>query len=88
MKAIKLLLTVALFSAMMVVSGCSSSPSADEKAKLDNLKAEVTQLESNLRTKQNEKANLDKQVAEKNGRLKQCQSDQDAVRKASGNGGK
>ena len=84
MRAIKLLLITSMFSALMIVSGCSSSPSAEEKAQLDNLKSEVAQLESNVKAKQNEKATLDKQIAEKNGRLKQCQSDQDAVKKALG----
>ena len=84
MRAIKLLLIISMFSALMIVSGCSSSPSQEEKAQLDNLKSEVAQLESNVKAKQNEKATLDKQITEKNGRLKQCQSDQDAVKKALG----
>ena len=84
MRAIKLLLITSMFSALMIVSGCSSSPSQEEKAQLDNLKLEVAQLESNVKAKQNEKATLEKQIAEKNGRLKQCQSDQDAVKKALG----
>ena len=84
MRAIKLLLITSMFSALMIVSGCSSSPSQEEKAQLDNLKSEVAQLESNVKAKQNEKATLEKQIAEKNGRLKQCQSDQEAVKKALG----
>jgi hypothetical protein len=34
--------------------------------------------------KEKEKANLEKEIAEKNGRLQQCQADKDAVKKATG----
>ena len=78
-----ILFVVLLVGGMMVV-GCSSSPSEEELKKLTDLKAQVEQLKTTVSQKQGEKANLEKQIAEKNGKLQQCQSDQDAVKKGLG----
>lgn len=81
----KTLLMVALcVMALVFVAGCSSSPSEDELKQLSDLQAQVRKLEDQVATKQGEKATLEKQNAEKNGKLQQCQSDQDAVKKAQG----
>ncbi len=72
-----------LIGGVMMV-GCSSSPSDEELKKLDELKANVEQLKTTVQNKQGEKANLEKQIAEKNGKLQQCQSDQEAVKKGLG----
>jgi septal ring factor EnvC (AmiA/AmiB activator) len=76
---------VALFlTGGLMLSGCSSSPSDEEMKQLDNLKTEVSSLEKQVAEKQREKAMLEKQIAEKNGKLQQCQSDQEAVKKGLG----
>ena len=81
---------VAIFSVTLAVTGsflftsCSSSPSEEEMAQLQQLKDQVRSLESKVADSQREKSNLEKQIAEKNGKVQQCQSDQEAVKKALG----
>ncbi len=67
-----------------MLSSCSSSPSDEELRKLAELKAQVASLEGEVSTMQRDKAGLEKQIADKNARLQQCQSDQDAVKKGLG----
>jgi len=79
------LLTVAVFLiGGLLLSSCSSSPSDEELKQLSDLKNQVSSLEDNIRKLQSDAAALEKQIADKNGTLKQCQSDQDAVKKAMG----
>jgi len=70
--------------AFIFVAGCSSSPSEEELRQLQDLQAQVRRLEDQISSRQSDNATLEKQNAEKNGRLQQCQSDQDAVKKAMG----
>ncbi len=74
-------LAVTLSFGMSLV-GCSSNASEEELRQLNDLKAEVASLESQVSAKEKEKANLEKQVAEKNGKLQQCNADQTAVRES------
>lgn len=83
-KVINLLIIASLMMGALVLSSCSSSPSAEELKQLSDLKASVQGLEKQIGDKKSEKAGLEKQVAEKNGKLKQCQSDQEAVKKGLG----
>jgi len=83
-KFIKASLAALMLSAGLMLSSCASSPSDQELKQLDDLKAEVSSLETKVADKQREKANLEKQIAEKNGKLQQCQSDQEAVKKGMG----
>ena len=78
-----LIVTLVVFGAMML-AGCSSSPSEEQMKQLSDLKQEVSSLEKQVSDKTREKADLEKQIAEKNGKLQQCQSDQDAVKKGLG----
>jgi septal ring factor EnvC (AmiA/AmiB activator) len=81
---IKTLTGVLVLSVALVLMSCSSSPSAEDLKALDNLKAEVTSMEKSVADKQKELAGLERQLAEQNGKLQQCQADQDAVKKALG----
>jgi outer membrane murein-binding lipoprotein Lpp len=80
----KYLLVAVCFGAAMMAAGCSSSPSDEELKQLDDLKAQTSSLEKQVADKTREKAALEKQLAEKNAKLQQCQSDQEAVKKAMG----
>jgi len=71
-------------SALIFAAGCSNSPSDEELRQLQDLQTQVRKLEDQVSTKQSENAALEKQNAEKNGKLQQCQSDQDGVKKAMG----
>jgi septal ring factor EnvC (AmiA/AmiB activator) len=78
-----ILAVLAMVTSLFLV-GCTSKPTDEELRQLDALKAEVSSLENQIAAKEKEKANLEKQIAEKNGKLQQCQSDKDAVKKATG----
>ncbi|GEM_PF-2218706 len=77
----KSVLTALCLAGSLLLASCSSSPSEEEMKALNDLKAEVSALESKVATMQRDKAGLEKQIAEKNGKLQQCQSDQEAVKK-------
>jgi outer membrane murein-binding lipoprotein Lpp len=73
-----------LLSCGALISGCSSGPSDEELKTLENLKAQAAQLDDKVKVMQRDKAGVDKEIADKNGKLQQCQSDQEAVKKAMG----
>lgn len=75
---------VLFLTAALMLSSCSSSPSDEEMQQLNDMKDAVSKLEVQVRDKKAEKANLEKQIGEKNGKLQQCQADQEAVKKAMG----
>ena len=83
-KIIKTLTGVLILSVALVLMSCSSSPSAEELKALSDLKAEVASMENATSDRQKELANLERKLAEQNGKLQQCQADQDAVKKALG----
>ena len=83
-KLVTILIVTFAVSGGVLFSGCSSSPSEEELAQLQQLKDQVRSLESKVADSQREKSNLEKQIAEKNGKVQQCQSDQEAVKKALG----
>ena len=83
-KIIKPLLIAAVVCGGLVLSGCSSSPSDEELRTLDNLKKDAEQLDSAVKAKRADVAALQKQIADRNAALQQCQSDQEAVKKAMG----
>lgn len=84
MKKLSTLVVIGMLSAA-ALTGCSSSPSADELKQLEDLKAEVTSLESQIRTRESEKQALLKAIAEKDAQLAQCVKDKDALKARSGN---
>ncbi len=85
MRKILKLVTIAFFIfGGLVFTGCTKYASDEEMKQLNDLKAQVTSLEDDIKKLQADKAALEKTVADKNGKLKQCQSDQDAVKKAMG----
>ena len=83
-KLMKPLIVALVVSGAMMFAGCSSSPSEEQMKQLNDLRQEVSSLEKQVADKAREKADLEKQIAEKNGKLQQCQSDQEAVKKGLG----
>ncbi len=75
-----LVIPLVLVSGMALVSGCSSSPSADDLAHLDALKQEVASLKKEVADKQSVKSSLEQQVATKKQELSQAQQDEDGTR--------
>lgn len=76
-------LTITTLSlAGLLLVGCSSNATEEELKQLEDLKAEVTSLEKELASKQNELDNLKKAIAEKDAQLKKCAEDKAAAEKA------
>ncbi len=84
MRRIKSLGILFALSAMLTVAGCSSSPSEDEMKQLDDLKAEVASLQRDISNKEQQRGTLEREVADKNARLKKCNDDQLTVRQRLG----
>ncbi len=61
----------------LMISGCSSSPSADDLSHLDALKQEVASLQKEVADKKAEKANLDQQLSTRKQELAQAKQDED-----------
>ena len=78
------LIAAVLLSGGLILNSCSSSPSDEEMATLNKLQDQVRSMENEISKMQGEKASLEKQVAEKNGKLQQSQADQEAVKKGMG----
>lgn len=69
-----------LLSGSLMLSGCSSSPDEAQMKQLNDLKDEVASLQKDLTAKQDQKAALDKEIAEKNAKLTKCNDDQQVVK--------
>jgi septal ring factor EnvC (AmiA/AmiB activator) len=83
-KFVKFTLAVSILAGSLMLASCSSAPSEEEMMQLNTLKQQVADLEKQIAEKKSEKATIEKQIAEKNGKLQQCQSDQEAVKKGLG----
>jgi peptidoglycan hydrolase CwlO-like protein len=69
-----------LFAGSVVFVGCSSSPDEAQMKQLNDLKEEVSTLQKDVSAKETQKADLDKQIAEKNAKIKKCNDDQAIVK--------
>jgi septal ring factor EnvC (AmiA/AmiB activator) len=69
-----------LFSLSLVIVGCSSSPDEAQMKQLNDLKAEVASLQQDVASKEQQKSALDREIAEKNAKLKKCGDDQAIVK--------
>ncbi len=80
-RGLGLLLTL---SAMVALAGCSSNPNDEEMKALDDLKAEVASLQRDISNKEQQRGTLDREVADKNAKVKKCNDDQQTVRQRLG----
>lgn len=78
-RRVNLFLVVTALSFSIAVMGCGGDASEDELRQLNDLKAEIASLEQQVSAKETEKADLDKQVAEKNQKLQECNADKAAA---------
>jgi len=78
MRNISLFLLLA--SSAALYSGCSSGPSADELAQLDQLKSEVESLKKEVAAKAVEKETLEMQVKQKRDELAAAENNQKLTR--------
>ncbi|MEO8447711.1 MAG: hypothetical protein ABI528_09465 [bacterium] len=72
------LLTVVMFSSFLV--GCGGV-SEEQMQQLNDLKAEVDALQSQVNAKNDEKSNLQKQIADQEAKIKEWQGIADGIRK-------
>ncbi len=77
---VKASIAAVVLAGTLTVVGCSSSPSEEELAQLESLKAEVASLQKAVDAKKAEKSDLENQIAAKQAELAQAQKDQDATR--------
>ncbi len=82
--SVKGLSVALLLSGAMVLVSCSSSPDEAEMRQLNDLKEEYAALQKDSAAKEAEKATLEKEIAEKNAKLKKCNDDQQVVRQRLG----
>jgi len=73
-----------LFSGSLLLISCSSSPDEAQMKQLNDLKDEYAMLQKEQSAKEQQKATLDGEVAEKNAKLKKCNDDQLVVRQRLG----
>ncbi|MGA9365792.1 MAG: hypothetical protein WBW16_15630 [Bacteroidota bacterium] len=74
------LIIAALVAGSVFLGGCTRHPSEEEMRQLNDLKAEVASLEKQVSERDGAKANLQKQIAAKEDRMKWCAGEQDAVK--------
>ncbi|MBN8568694.1 MAG: hypothetical protein J0M18_03600 [Ignavibacteria bacterium] len=75
------LLAALMMTGSVVITGCSSGPSEEQMQQLNDLKAEVESLSSQVSSKNDEKSSLQRQIADKDSKIKQYMNDMDAVKK-------
>lgn len=77
-------ITLSLFMALLFAGstflvGCGGGVSEEQMQQLNDLKAEVESLQSQVNAKQNEKSQLERQVADKDAKIRQYLNDISAV---------
>lgn len=75
-----ILLTVAMMSGSTFLVGCGGV-SEEQMQQLNDLKAAVDALQSQVNAKNDEKSNLQKQIADKDAKIKEYQAMAETVRK-------
>ncbi len=70
-----LFLVAALFAGSSFMVGCGGGVDEEQMKALNDLKAEVESLRSQVKAKEDEKASLQKQISDKDAKLKKCNDD-------------
>jgi septal ring factor EnvC (AmiA/AmiB activator) len=83
-RKVSVLAATLLFAGSMLLVGCSSSPDEAQMKQLNDLKDEYAALQKEQSSKEQDKATLDKEIADKNAKLKKCNDDQQVVRQRLG----
>jgi outer membrane murein-binding lipoprotein Lpp len=71
---------VLLFTFTLLIAGCSSKPDAEQLQQLNSLKDETAALQREVASKEQAKATLEREAAQKNATLKKCNDDQQIVK--------
>jgi len=70
-----LFLIAALFAGSSMMVGCGGGVDEEQMKALNDLKAEVESLRSQVKAKEDEKAALQKQISDKDAKIKKCNDD-------------
>lgn len=70
-----MLLAASVLSGSAMFIGCGGGVDEEQMQALNNLRAEVESLQSQVKAKEDEKASLQKQVSDKDAKLKKCLDD-------------
>lgn len=82
------MLIAAAFLGGSLLVGCGGGVDEEQMQALNNLKAEVESLQSQVKAKEDEKASLQKQVSDKDAKLKKCLDDMGKTQSCLSNWGK
>jgi outer membrane murein-binding lipoprotein Lpp len=74
------LVVALLVASSLFIAGCSSKPDAEQLRQLNTLKDEYAALQRDVAAKEQTKAGLEREIAEKNAKLKKCNDDQQIVK--------
>jgi outer membrane murein-binding lipoprotein Lpp len=69
-KLFAMFFVAALFSGSVLITGCGGGPSPEQMQQLNDLRAEVESLQSQVNDAQNQKSQLARQVADKEAKVK------------------
>ncbi len=83
-----MMLIVAAFVSSVALVGCGGGVDEEQMAALNNLKAEVESLNSQVKAKEDEKASLQKQISDQEAKNKKCAEDLAKVKDCVNNFGK
>jgi hypothetical protein len=78
-KGIIMVLAIGFISTFGII-GCSSKPTQEELAQLDNVRNEISSLQQRKSVLESEKATLSQSIAVKEAQLNECQTDKTAVK--------
>jgi septal ring factor EnvC (AmiA/AmiB activator) len=73
------MIAAALGFAVITWSGCGGVDET-QLAELNNLRSEITSLESEAESLKDERSRLEKEIADKNAKLQQCEKDKEATK--------
>ena len=87
-KMLYMFLVAAFLTGSTMIVGCGGGVDEEQMQALNNLKAEVESLQSQVRAKEDEKASLQKQISDKDAKLKKCNDDMAKTKSCLDNWGK
>lgn len=70
-----MLLIATMFTSSAFLVGCGGGVDEEQMEALNNLKAEVESLRSQVKAKEDEKASLQKQISDKDAKIRKCNDD-------------
>ncbi len=70
-----MLIVAGVLTGSSMLVGCGGGVDEEQMAALNNLKAEVESLQGQVKAKEDEKASLQKQISDKEAKIKKCNDD-------------